>query len=140
MQQLALVQWKLCGLSSAQGQTQKLTSAILQQLQDRRRGGAIDSGLVKQVISSLLAIGMDNRPNIAYDGDIDLGDPLAVYTEHFESPFITATKRFYASEVEGYVSTGNLSGYLKHLENCVRAEEYWVQRCMNMTTRKAVRQ
>ncbi|KAG8877126.1 hypothetical protein FRB97_003655 [Tulasnella sp. 331] len=135
---LALVQWKLHGLPSAQGQTHRLTSAFLQQLEDGRRDGVVDFGLLKQVTTSLLAVGMDDQPIISNSGEVVHGNLLAVYTQHIESPFIAACKQLYALELEGFTRTGNLSGYLRHLEARVREEEDRIDRCMYVATKNTL--
>lgn len=135
-----MVQWKLHGLSSAQGQNFRLTSAFLQQLEDGRRYGIVDFGMLKRVTTSLLVIGMDDRPIIADTGDVIHGNLLAVYIEHIESPFIAASKQIYASELEEFAGTMNLSGYLRHLEARVKEEEDRIDRCMYVATKNTVSQ
>ncbi|KAG9007026.1 hypothetical protein FRB93_008293 [Tulasnella sp. JGI-2019a] len=134
---LALVQWKLHALPNAQGTTQRLTAAVLQQIEDERRGAVIDSGLLKQVVASLIAVGMDDRPTILAEQE-DLGDPLALYKKHVEESFITATKQFYAAELAEFKATGDVHGYFKKLDARMRDEEDRIELYLAPCTRQSL--
>ena len=61
-----------------------------------------------------------------------------VYKEHFETPFITATERYYKTESEAFLAENSVSEYLKKAEERLKEEEDRVERYLNTTTRKTV--
>ncbi|KIO18054.1 hypothetical protein M407DRAFT_32264, partial [Tulasnella calospora MUT 4182] len=84
---LALVQWKQIFFLHIQNKDQKLTNAILGLIENQRNGETIDVSLVKNVAQSFVSLGLDDfDPNKA---------TFDVYKEHFETPFINATEKYY---------------------------------------------
>jgi len=61
-----------------------------------------------------------------------------VYKEHFETPFITATEKYYKAESEAFLLQNSVSDYLKKAEERLREEEDRVERYLNSNTRKTV--
>ena len=63
---------------------------------------------------------------------------LDVYREHLETPFITATEKYYKAESEAFLAENSVSEYLKKAEERLREEEDRVERFLNSNTRKTV--
>jgi cullin 1 len=63
---------------------------------------------------------------------------LEVYKEHFESPFIIATEKYYKIESDTFLAQKSTSGYLKQAEQRLREEEDRAERYLNAETRKTV--
>jgi cullin 1 len=61
-----------------------------------------------------------------------------VYKEHFETPFIAATEKYYTEESEAFLAENSVSDYLKKAEDRLREEEDRVERYLNTNTRKTV--
>lgn len=61
-----------------------------------------------------------------------------MYKEHFETPFITATEKYYKAESEAFLLQNSVSDYLKKAEERLREEEDRVERYLNSNTRKTV--
>jgi cullin 1 len=63
---------------------------------------------------------------------------LEVYKEHFESPFIAATEKYYKTESESFLAENNVPTYLKRAEERLREEEDRIERYLNANTRKTL--
>lgn len=107
-----------------------MASSILRLIESQRNGDTIDQGLVKKVVDSFVSLGLD---------DTDTNKAcLDIYKEHFETPFIEATEKYYKQESESYLAENSVSDYLKKAEERLREEEDRVERYMNTQTRKAL--
>ncbi|KAF5389228.1 hypothetical protein D9757_003461 [Collybiopsis confluens] len=127
---LALVQWKNNLFVPIQQKHTKMASAVLRLIEQQRNGETIDQGLVKKVVDSFVSLGLDETDtNKAC---------LDVYREHFESPFIDATEKFYKKESESFLAEHSVSEYLKRAEERLKEEEDRVDRYLNTQTRKAL--
>ena len=109
----------------------KLTSAVLKLIEKQRNGETIESDLVKKVIDSFVALGLDeadtNRQN------------LEVYREAFEKPFLAATEVFYKAESEQYIGDNSITEYMKKAETRLAEEENRIDMYLHASTRKSVR-
>lgn len=128
--QLALVQWKQNFFLHIQGKNTKLASAVLRLIENQRNGETIDVGLVKKVVDSFVSLGLDDSDSNKATFD--------VYKDHFETPFIAATEKYYKNESESFLAENSISEYLKKAEERLKEEEDRVERYMNTTTRKTV--
>ncbi|KIK69633.1 hypothetical protein GYMLUDRAFT_34019 [Collybiopsis luxurians FD-317 M1] len=127
---LALVQWKNNLFVPIQQKHTKMASAVLRLIEQQRNGETIDQGLVKKVVDSFVSLGLDETDtNKAC---------LDVYREHFETPFIDATEKFYKKESESFLAEYSVSEYLKKAEERLKEEEDRVDRYLNTQTRKAL--
>ncbi|KII86882.1 hypothetical protein PLICRDRAFT_55777 [Plicaturopsis crispa FD-325 SS-3] len=127
---LALVQWKSNFFLHVQNKHQKLAGAILRLIEQQRNGETIDQGLVKKVVDSFVSLGLDET-------DTNKA-ALDVYKEHFETPFIDATEKYYKQESESFLAESSVSDYLKKAEERLREEEDRVERYLNTVTRKSL--
>ncbi|KAG8976089.1 hypothetical protein FRB90_009342, partial [Tulasnella sp. 427] len=127
---LALVQWKQNFFQHIQNKNQKLANAVLRLIENQRNGETIDVGLVKKVVDSFVSLGLDDSDSNKATFD--------VYKEHFETPFINATEKYYKHESESFLAENSISEYLKKAEERLKEEEDRVERYMNSITRKTL--
>lgn len=127
---LALVQWKMNFFMHVQDKHKKLASALLRLIELQRNGETIDQGLVKKVVDSFVSLGLD-------ESDTNKAC-LEVYKEHFETPFLDATEKYYKQESESFLAESSVSDYLKKAEDRLREEEDRVDRYLNTSTRKSL--
>lgn len=125
---LALVQWRANFFLHIQNKQQRLAGAILRLIEEQRNGETIDQGLVKKVVDSFVSLGID-------EADINK-QSLENYKEHFETPFLDATEKYYTQESEAFLAENSVSDYLKKAEERLREEEDRVERYLHTTTRK----
>lgn len=59
-----------------------------------------------------------------------------VYKEHFETPFLDATEKYYRKESEAFLAENSVPDYMKKAEERLREEEDRVERYLNTNTRK----
>ena len=126
--QLCLILWKDNFFIPIQNENSKLTGALLRLIERQRNGREIDEELVKKVIGSFVSLGLD-------EADID-GVCLDVYKEHFETPFLEATEKYYELKSGAFLAENSISDYLKRAEEWLREEEDRVERYLNTSTRK----
>ncbi|KAG7447722.1 Cullin-domain-containing protein [Guyanagaster necrorhizus] len=127
---LSLAQWKSQFFYFIQTDNQKLANAVFHLIERQRNGDMIDQGLVKKVVQSFVSLGLDNT---------DLSkECLEVYKEHFEAPFIQATKQYYKKASEAFLAENTVSDYLKKAEERLREEEDRVERYLHTETREVL--
>ncbi|ORX37122.1 putative ubiquitin-protein ligase [Kockovaella imperatae] len=131
---LALVAWKnnFFNHFANQGGVSRLTQAILRQIEHQRNGEVVDSGLLKQVIESYVSLGIDQ-------GDYQRAN-LDVYKEHFQTPFLAATRQYYKNESSLYVVANSVSDYMKKAEDRLDEEAQRVTLYLNDSTRKDLKE
>lgn len=126
---LALVQWKDHFYKHIQSKN-KLTSAVLKLIEKQRNGETIESDLVKKVIDSFVALGLDetdtNRQN------------LQVYDDAFQKPFLAATEVFYKAESEQYIGDNSITEYMKKAETRLTEEENRIDMYLHASTRRSL--
>jgi cullin 1 len=144
---LALVQWKQNFFMHIQLRQTKLAGAILRLIEQQRNGETIDQGLVKKVVDSFGQSSIRNYPACSHTSTtVSLGiddtdsnkASLDVYNEHFETPFIEATEKYYHEESEAFLAENSVSDYLRKAEQRLREEEDRVERFLHTNTRKTV--
>ena len=145
--QLALVAWKhnFFNHFTNQGGISRLTLAVLRQIERQRNGEDVDSSLLKQVIESYgelqvhRACGTDTRTVLL---GIDQADAqranLEVYGQHFQTPFLEATRQYYIVESKAFVANNSVSDYMKKAEDRLDEEAQRVTLYLNDSTRKDV--
>ncbi|CAD6958016.1 unnamed protein product [Tilletia controversa] len=126
---LALVKWKECMLSHVQHNL-RLTQAILKQIEKQRDGDAIDSSLLKTVISSFVSLGIDQS-----DGNNVNRVQLELYRSDFEQPFIGATQAYYERESTSFVTANTVVDYMKKAEARLKEEDDRIELYMNSNSR-----
>ncbi|GAA5973888.1 hypothetical protein JCM11641_001202 [Rhodosporidiobolus odoratus] len=126
---LALVSWKENFYNHIQNNA-RLTSAVLKLIEKQRNGETIETDLVKKVVDSFVALGLDeadtNRQN------------LEVYREAFEKPFLMATETYYKAESEQYLSENSVTEYMKKAEARLGEEENRVELYLHASTKKGL--
>ncbi|GAA5930493.1 cullin family protein [Sporobolomyces koalae] len=126
---LSLVTWKDHFYTHVQ-QELKLTNAVLKLIEQQRNGETIETELVKKVMDSFVALGLDetdsNRQN------------LEVYREAFEKPFLVATETYYRAESEQFIGDNSVTEYMKKAEARLGEEENRVDLYLHTSTRKGL--
>ncbi|SCZ98135.1 BZ3500_MvSof-1268-A1-R1_Chr3-3g06598 [Microbotryum saponariae] len=126
---LALVQWRDHFYTHVQD-NHKLSNAVSKLIEKQRNGETIQTDLVKKVVDSLVALGMD-------EGDTNKQN-LEVYQDAFERPFLAATDLYYTSESEQYIGANSVTEYMKKAEMRLAEEENRVDLYLHASTRKGL--
>ncbi|GAA5976152.1 hypothetical protein JCM5350_000332 [Sporobolomyces pararoseus] len=126
---LSLVTWKDHFYTYVQ-QKLKLTNAVLKLIEQQRNGETIETDLIKKVMDSFVALGLDendsNRQN------------LDIYREAFEKPFLLATETYYKAESEQFIGDNSVTEYMKKAETRLGEEENRVDLYLHASTRKGL--
>ncbi|CAG8670860.1 42473_t:CDS:10, partial [Gigaspora margarita] len=102
--------------------------AVLALIERQRNGERVETKLVKSVVDSFVALGLD---------DTDSTKPtLDIYKKHFEEPFIKASEIYYRTESEKYVSENSVTDYMKKAEARLAEEEDRVKLYLHQSTHK----
>lgn len=126
---LALVQWRKVFYEQVQSNN-KLSTAVLRQIEKERSGNVIETQLVKNVIDSLVALGLDETDAKRQN--------LDVYRSAFEVPFIAATELYYRAESEQFIADNSVTEYMKKAEARLSEEDRRVESYLHHNTKKAV--
>jgi len=124
---LCLVQWKINFFIPVQNNGSKLAGAILRFIERQRNGEEINQGLVKTAVHSFVSLGLDKA-------DVNRVR-LDVYKNHFEIPFLSATKEYYKHKSKAFLAKNGISDYLTKVDEWLREEEGRVERYFNTETR-----
>ncbi|KAG1863169.1 Cullin repeat-like-containing domain protein [Suillus subalutaceus] len=95
-----------------------LTSVILRWIERQRDGEMINQGLVKNVVDSVVSLGLD------------------VYEEHLEILFLDAAEKYYKPESQLSLAEGNLLHYLTKAGQCLKEEQDRADQYLPLGTRK----
>ncbi|RIB03787.1 Cullin [Gigaspora rosea] len=102
--------------------------AVLALIERQRNGERVETKLVKSVVDSFVALGLD---------DTDSTKPtLDIYKKHFEEPFVKASEIYYRTESEKYVSENSVTDYMKKAEARLAEEEDRVKLYLHQSTHK----
>lgn len=115
---------------SSNDKTGKLAYGVLRLIEKQRNGETIDQTLVKKIVDSFVSLGLDESDTNKQS--------LDVYKEHFETPFIETTEKYYKTESEAYLADNSVSDYLKKAEERLKEEEDRVSQYLHSTTRKTL--
>jgi cullin 1 len=97
-------------------------------MEQERNGDLVDQDLVQKVLESFISLGLD-------ESDISKVS-FNVYQEHFEKPFLAATKRYYKQKSRSILAGSNgVSKYLEMVEGRLRKEEDHAEMYLTMQTR-----
>eukprot|EP01129_Flabellula_baltica_P016889 TRINITY_DN9194_c0_g1_i1.p1 TRINITY_DN9194_c0_g1~~TRINITY_DN9194_c0_g1_i1.p1 ORF type:complete len:738 (+),score=157.28 TRINITY_DN9194_c0_g1_i1:25-2238(+) len=88
---------------------EKFIRSILSLIEKSRDGEKVDISLIK---SSIRCLADSKEP-----------DGSSLYTKYFSDLLITETRYYYESEALEYISNGNISLYLKYIEESLQDEE-----------------
>ncbi|KAL1915654.1 uncharacterized protein VTP21DRAFT_6413 [Calcarisporiella thermophila] len=103
-------------------------AAVLKLVERQRNGESIETSLIKSVVDSFVALGLDDTDATK--------STLEIYQKHFEKPFIDATELYYKAESEKFVSENSVPDYLKKVEARLAEEESRVQMYLHQSTHK----
>ncbi|WVO14316.1 hypothetical protein L204_101948 [Cryptococcus depauperatus] len=126
---LALVSWKqnFFKYFADNGETSRLTRALLNLIQQQRSGEDMDSGLLKKVIDSYVSLGLD-------ESDAQRQN-LEVYKAFFQTQFLSATDSFYRAESTAFVQANSVSDYMKKAEARLQEESDRINLYLHDSTR-----
>jgi cullin 1 len=79
-------------------------------------------------VDSFVSLGID-------ESDINKAS-LDIYKDHFETPFLEATEKYYKEESSAFLAENSVSDYLRKAEERLREEEDRVERYLHTGTRK----
>ncbi|KAJ3211024.1 hypothetical protein HDU67_004826 [Dinochytrium kinnereticum] len=122
---LCLVSWKDYFFLTVHN---NVMGAVLKLIQKQRDGETIEHSLIKSVVDSFVALGLDEN---------DCTKPtLDIYKQYFETPFIAATEAYYKTESELFISNNSITDYMKKAEARLIEEENRVQLYLHQNTSK----
>ncbi|CAO3589467.1 unnamed protein product [Absidia cylindrospora] len=107
-----------------------LISAVLKLIERQRNGESIETGLIKNVVESFVALGLDSKDTTRSN--------FSVYREFFETPFIDATEVYYKTESEKFISENSVPDYMKKAETRLAEEENRVEMYLHESTHKTL--
>lgn len=123
--ELAMLLWKDGFLKVLQRQ---LTRAVLNVIDEGRKGASIDTGLLRAVIFSYVELGVNEddpsarRPN------------LSLYKDAFESEFLKNTECFYNRQSAEFLEQHNVTEYAKMAMERLAEEQRRAQLCFHAST------
>ncbi|EJT47779.1 ubiquitin-protein ligase [Trichosporon asahii var. asahii CBS 8904] len=128
---LALVMWKRQFFTYIKQESDttpsRLTLAVLRQIELQRNGEIIDNSLLKKVIESYVALGID-------DADAQRQN-LEVYQDCFQKFFIDATEKYYTAESSAFVASNSVPDYMKKAEERLAEEADRINLYLHDSTR-----
>lgn len=104
----------------------KLTDSFLDKVAKQRNGETVDTGMLKQVVQSLVSLGMDER-------DVKKSS-LDLYVKHLENPFISSTQEFYKVASDAYISSQSVPEYIVKAARWLDDEDVKVQVYLHPST------
>ncbi|KAL1405840.1 ubiquitin ligase (cullin) of SCF [Vanrija albida] len=131
---LALVAWKrnfFKYIQNKDNEPSRLTQAVLKQIELQRNGEAIDNSLLKRVIDSYVALGID-------ESDAQRQN-LEVYHDVFQVYFLQTTERYYKAESAAFVANNSVPDYMKKAEERLSEEADRINLYLHDSTRKELK-
>ncbi|KAH7323378.1 Cullin repeat-like-containing domain protein [Rhizoctonia solani] len=107
----------------------KLVTTLLKVIENERNGETIDTGLVRKVIDSFVALSLNEK--------VEDKPQLDLYEREFQIPFIEATERYYTLESAAFFQSrsSTVQEYIKKVEERLREEEDRVEHYLHPSTR-----
>ncbi|CAH1756072.1 2019_t:CDS:10 [Entrophospora sp. SA101] len=102
--------------------------AISKLIERQRNGETVETSLVKSVVDSYVALGLDDADSAK--------STLDIYRKHFEKPFVDESEVYYKTESEKFVSENSVTDYMKKAETRLIEEENRVQMYLHPSTHK----
>ncbi|KAF9405028.1 hypothetical protein BGZ94_003806 [Podila epigama] len=122
---LALVSWKDSLFSHVE---RNVMTAVLQLIERQRNGESVETGLLRNVVTSFVSLGLDENDSKK--------TTLEIYRDYFEKPFVSATEVYYKMESEKFLSENSVTEYMKKAEARLAEEESRVQMYLHASTHK----
>ncbi|KAJ3140802.1 hypothetical protein HK100_009238 [Physocladia obscura] len=122
---LALVSWRDHLFMTVQVQ---IMEAVLTLIEKQRNGETIEQSLIKNVVDSFVALGLDENDSTKAT--------LDVYKQYFESPFISSTEAYYTSESKTFLAENSVTDYMKRAEIRLEEEDSRVQMYLHESSKK----
>ncbi|KAJ3326114.1 hypothetical protein HDU76_013004 [Blyttiomyces sp. JEL0837] len=122
---LALVSWRDHMFMTVQSE---VMAAVLLLIEKQRNGETIEQSLIRNVVDSFVALGLDENDSTK--------PTLDIYKQYFEQPFLIATEVYYKAESEKFISENPITEYMKKAETRLAEEESRVQLYLHATTHK----
>ncbi|KAF2231085.1 Cullin [Viridothelium virens] len=89
--------------------------AVLRLVERQRNGETIEQSQIKSIVNSFVSLGLDDSDTTK--------STLEVYKEHFEAPFLEATKRYYQNESKQFLAVNSVVDYMKKAEGRLDEEK-----------------
>ncbi|KAI8609570.1 Cullin [Chytriomyces sp. MP71] len=122
---LALVSWRDHLFMTVQ---KDIMDAVLLLIEKQRNGETIEQSLIKGVVDSFVALGLDENDSTKAT--------LDVYKQYFETPFLNATEAYYKSESETFLAENSITDYMKKAEKRLEEEDSRVQLYLHESSKK----
>ncbi|KAJ8662605.1 hypothetical protein O0I10_001567 [Lichtheimia ornata] len=103
-------------------------AAVLKLIERERNGETIETSLVKNIVDSLVSLGLDTTDSTKSN--------LDVYKEYFEAPFIQATEVYYTTESERFITENSVPDYMKKAEVRLNEEQNRIEMYLHESTQK----
>ncbi|KAJ3340603.1 hypothetical protein HDU93_006718 [Gonapodya sp. JEL0774] len=120
---LCLVSWRDHMFAQLQS---SVMAAVIKITERQRNGETIESGLIKAVVESFVALGLDENDSKK--------TTLDVYKVYFEKPFLDATDAYYTAESEKFLAENSVPDYMKKVETRLVEEETRILTHLHNTT------
>lgn len=120
---LHLVLWRSVLLDRA---SVEVIDAVLKLVEKERSGETIEHDQIRQVVDSLISLGLDDKDTSRTTPDI--------YRCHFKRPFLETTREFYQAESKQFVAENGVVEYTKKAERRLDEENERVRMYLHDST------
>ncbi|CAN6603230.1 cell division control protein 53 [Trichomonascus vanleenenianus] len=124
---LCLVRWRDVLFEAIK---QRLTQAILRQIERQRNGEAVATSNIKHVIQSYVSLGLDDTQARK--------ENLKIYNEDLRRPFIEDTRAYYREESRAFLAANSVVEYLKKANARIEEETARVQLYLHPSTENSL--
>ncbi|GIY49217.1 cullin-1 [Caerostris extrusa] len=122
---LALVSWKDHLLEPLK---RRMSNAVLKLIEKERNGETVNTRLISTALNSYIEMGIScNDPYAEHPS-------LYLYKEAFETPFLSETELFYATESASIIRKNPISEFMKKIENWFIDEQRRARLYLHETT------
>lgn len=113
-----------------QQQNYRLTIALLHLVERQRNGETIDQSLLKRVVDSFVALGLNDK-------DLNMRC-LDVYKDHIETPFLAIIKAHYKNESEAFLLENSVPDYRKKTTEWLQEEQDRIEGYLAIETQTSI--